>query len=119
MEDFTDIDFVWILVSADQDAHNGESKRYALVEYIEDYDSLSLSKFTNTKLSWTKINDFNIYQNKRLVELLKEKKFLCKVGYDTYGYISGITKEIHSFSNENNDNIKNKLQNLVFDECVL
>ena len=112
-------DFVWILVGGYEDAHSGENKRYALVEYSVETESLSLSNLTNTCVPWTDIS--NLYREKqdKVYKMIEEgKRFLCRTDNEKYGYVRNIFNGKYIFTDEENEDIKDKLRELVFYKCV-
>ena len=46
------------------------------------------------------------------------KRFLYKVDDERYGYICNIFDGKYIFTDEENENIKNKLKDLLFYQCV-
>lgn len=54
-----------------------------MVEYDHETESISLSDFTNTCVSWTDINNLYPYQHAKLKELIEKKERSFFVGLNT------------------------------------
>lgn len=114
------INFVWIFVGACTDPYIGEQKKYCLVEYsINNDDSndytLSLSNFTTKSFPWKPIDELNWADTKTVNKMINDgKRFLYKVDHDKYAYISNIHDGKYIFNDEENRNIKTKLQELIY-----
>ena len=113
------INFVWILVGADTDLYIGEQKKYCLVEYSinnEGYDfSLHLSNFTTKLFPWKSLDELNYADTKIVNKMIDDgKRFLFKIDNDKYAYICNIHDGKYIFTDEENQNIKTKLQELIY-----
>jgi hypothetical protein len=110
--------FVWIFTGAYIDTYIGEQKSYTLVEYSVE-KGVMLSDFTKKYMPWIKLNDFCVYEQNILNKMLNNgKRFLYKVDDERYGYICNIFDGKYIFTDEENENIKNKLKDLLFYQCV-
>ena len=112
------INFVWIFVGASTDSYIGEQKKYSLVEYsINNNDdfSLTISNFTTKSFPWKPIDELNYADTKTVNKMINDgKRFLLKIDNDKYAYISNIFDGKYIFNDEENLNIKNKLQELIY-----
>ena len=114
------IKFVWIYVGAETDLYLGEQKKYCLVEYSIDENNkgndftLNLSNFTTKSFPWKPLDELNYADTKNVNKMINNnKRFLYKVDNDNYAYICNIFNGKYIFNDEENKNIKDKLQELV------
>lgn len=117
------MDFVWVLTGAYTDAHSGENKNYALIEYSQSECSLRLSSIRNSCVPWTRHNMDDLPNHLRR-ELQKNLEngvlYLCHAGsyqFGTFGYME--LTGYHIFNEIESDQIRNKLGELLMDECLL
>jgi len=112
--------FIWILVGGIHDMYIGDLRKYALVEYCSDKDTLKLSKFKKSCFYLLEPNNtFTIDEAKIVSIMIKEgAKILFKNKNDNYGYFSNVLDGKYVFNDAENINIENKLKDLVIKECV-
>jgi hypothetical protein len=112
------IKFVWICIGAETDLYLGEQKKYCLVEYSINNEGndfiLNLSNFITKSFPWKLLDDLNYVDTKTVNKMINNnKRFLYKVDNDKYGYICNIFDGKYIFNDEENKNIKDKLQELA------
>jgi hypothetical protein len=112
------IKFVWICIGAETDLYLGEQKKYCLVEYSINNEGndfiLNLSNFITKSFPWKPLDDLNYVDTKTVNKMINNnKRFLYKVDNDKYGYICNIFDGKYIFNDEENKNIKDKLQELA------
>ena len=112
------INFVWIYIGSESDQYIGERKKYCLIEYSINEDnefSLKLSSFITKSFPWKPIDELNYADTKTVNKMINNnRRFLYKVDNDKYGYICNIFDGKYIFNNEENKNIKDKLQELAY-----
>ena len=112
------INFVWICIGAETDLYLGEQKKYCLVEYsinnVGNDFILNLSNFITKSFPWKPLDELNYVDTKTVNKMINNnKRFLYKVDNDNYAYICNIFNGKYIFNDEENKNIKDKLQELV------
>ena len=112
------INFVWICIGAETDLYLGELKKYCLVEYsinnVGNDFILNLSNFITKSFPWKPLDELNYVDTKTVNKMINNnKRFLYKVDNDKYGYICNIFDGKYIFNDEENKNIKDKLQELA------
>jgi hypothetical protein len=121
--------FVWFFIGTEVDPYLiydngckiGEQKKYCLIEYSVNDDSLKLNNFTKKSLPWNSLNNLNYYETKIINKMIDDGvRLLYKIDSDNdeYGYICNIFDGKYIFSNEENQNIKNKLKELLYNKNI-
>lgn len=113
--------FVWFFIGAEVDPYIGEQKKYCLIEYSVNDDSLKLNNFIKKSLPWNSLNDLNYNEIKIINKMIdNDVRLLYKVDSDNdeYGYICNIFDGKYIFNNEENKNIKNKLKDLLYNKNI-
>jgi hypothetical protein len=119
MEGLVDINFVWIFLGTEKESNNSV-KRFSLIEYNN--ENLSVNSFSYFKSQTSELNDFTEDKKNELYEIMKTTKFLCNVERNKFGYTKiddNMNYDIVLFSDSENDLIKNKLSDLLFEECLV
>lgn len=118
------IKFVWICIGAETDLYLGEQKKYCLVEYsinnVGNDFTLNLSNFTTKSFPWKPLDNLNYLDTKTVNKMINNnRRFLYKVDNDKYGYICNIFDGKYIFNDEENKNIKDKLQELAYNTSLV
>jgi len=118
------IKFVWICIGAETDLYLGEQKKYCLVEYsinnVGNDFTLNLSNFTTKSSPWKPLDNLNYVDTKTVNKMINNnRRFLYKVDNDKYGYICNIFDGKYIFNDEENKNIKDKLQELAYNTSLV